>query len=34
VTWQCGKSLAGWARRPMRLRFTLKNARLYGFWVQ
>jgi hypothetical protein len=34
VVWQSGKSLSGWLKRPMRLRFTLKNTRLFSFWTQ
>lgn len=34
VAWEGGKSLAGYAGRPVRLKFTLKNARLYSFWMQ
>jgi hypothetical protein len=34
VKWDAGKSLAAHLGKPVRLRFTLKNARLYSFWTQ
>jgi len=32
VHWQTG-SLAELEQRPVRLRFTLRNAKLYSFWL-
>jgi hypothetical protein len=34
VVWQSGRDLSSWATRPMRLKFLLKNARVYSFWTQ
>jgi hypothetical protein len=35
VQWLSGRDLSGWTsgNRPMRLRFILRNARLYSFWT-